>query len=116
MLNPAVVTGVPVILINAIVPPAACVNTTAPALLTVALTYGISAPLTPAMKSSTVVPANVTVAVVLIAVPGWLAVIENELPDTNGPGVVSFPVISVAPVAYLSNIVKLDVLFFNMFA
>ena len=77
MLNPAVATGVPVTSNNDVVPPAECENTTAPALLTLALTYGILAELTAAIKSSTVVPASVTVALVGVVVPGWVAWIVN---------------------------------------
>ena len=72
LVNPAADTGVPNVFCNTITPPALCVNTIYPSLLTDALTPGTLAALTACMKAATVVPPNVTVTgevnVVLLAV------------------------------------------------
>ena len=81
----------------------------APAELTLALTYGTFAALTAVINAATVVLPKVAVPVFNVAVPASVADIVKLFPETNGPGVVSLPVITVAPRATLSRIGMVNV-------
>ena len=82
----------------------------APASLTVALTLGTLAALTAASKSAAVWPSMVTVtAAATEAVSGCVAAKVNVELVTN-TGVVSVPVITVAPVATRSSMSMAPVL------
>ena len=80
----------------------------APAELTLALTYGTFAALTAVINAATVVLAKVAVPVFNVAVPASVADIVKLFAEINGPGVVSLPVITVAPRATLSRISKVN--------
>ena len=106
VVNPAVVTGVPVPFRSCIVPPWLCVNTILPAELTLALTEGTPAALTALIKLATVpVPPMVTVALVVVEDPASVAYNVKVFPTTNAAPVgVVVPVTMVAPNATRSKI------------